>query len=431
MEQSPLRIVVIGAGYAGLLATVRLAGRVKRDIRRGSISITLVNAADVFVERVRLHQVAANRAAPQRPIADILRGTGVSFICGTVTRLDTARHKIEVQTNTTLKQIGYDKLLYALGSTIDRDRVPGVREYAHVLTPDGPRSAAALRKLLPGLDANKPGGRLMVCGSGPTGIEAAAEFAESYTNLRVHLVTQGAFGSFTSRDVAAYLRQSLQHLGVTIQEWTTIAELRSAEALTSSGDVLPYEVCLWAGGFSVPPLARDAGLAVNEGGQILIDPFMRSISHPDIWAVGDAAYPVEVPGSVVRMSAFTAVLMGAHGADCLSAVLQGRSPQPFSFVYAGQGIALGRQRAIGFGLSPEDRPKRPYFTGRLGYELRESFVRLLANLPNLERRWPGFFVWLGKGRYAAARQQERNAVPVPSSIAHPDPSTSSPLRNDV
>lgn len=421
MVQPSHRIVVIGAGYAGLLATVRLAGKVKRQIQRGDVTITLINAADVFVERVRLHQIAANRAAPQRPIAGILRGTGVSFVCGLVTRIDTAGHTLEVETGATVQQIHYDNLLYALGSTIDRDGVPGVREHAYVLTPTGQHSVAVLRELLPRLNTDNQGGRLLVCGGGATGIEAAAEFAESFANLRVQLVTQGEFGAFTRKDVADYMRQSLIQMGVTIQEWTTITELRASEALTTSGALLPYEVCLWAGGFSVPPLARETGLAVNERGQILIDPFMRSISHSDVWAVGDAAYPVEVPGSVVRMSAFTAVLMGAHGADCLSAALQGQSPRPFSFVYAGQGIALGRRRAIGFGLTPDDRPKQPYFTGRVGYELRESFVRLLANLPNLERRRPGFFVWLGKGRYAASRQQGGITASTPAPITQPDP----------
>ena len=56
--------------------------------------------------------------------------------------------------------------------------------------------------------------------------------------------------------------------------------------------------------------------SVNERGQIVIDPYMRSISHPDIYALGDAAYPLEAPGVAVRMAAFTAAVMGAHGADC-------------------------------------------------------------------------------------------------------------------
>jgi hypothetical protein len=105
----------------------------------------------------------------------------------------------------------------------------------------------------------------------------------------------------------------------------------------------------------------------------------------------------------MRMAAVTAVILGAHGADCLSAVLRGKPPKPLSFAYLGQGIALGRHSAIGFNNYPDDRPLPPYFTGRSGYEIREVFVRYLAAAPRLERRWPGLFVWPGKGRYRAAQ----------------------------
>jgi NADH dehydrogenase FAD-containing subunit len=127
MAQPSLRIVVLGAGYAGTLATARLAGRVRPDIQRGQVAITLVNAADVLVERLRLHQLAANRPIVQRPIADMLCGTGVSFMRGMVTGMDVARRTIAVQTDAGAEPLGYDQLVYALGSTIDQDSVPGVR----------------------------------------------------------------------------------------------------------------------------------------------------------------------------------------------------------------------------------------------------------------------------------------------------------------
>ena len=138
---------------------------------------------------------------------------------------------------------------------------------------------------------------------------------------------------------------------------------------------------------------------------MLIDPFMRSVSNADIYGAGDAAQSVEVPGARVRMAAFTALILGAHSADCLSAVLHGRSAKPLSFAYAGQGIALGRHDAIGFGSSPDDIPRGPYFTGRAGLTIRELGANLLAALPSLEKRRPGLFTWPGKGRYAASRQR--------------------------
>lgn len=401
MEQNSTNVVVLGAGYAGLLAAVRLAGKT----RRHNTEITLVNASDHFVERPRLHQFATNQQIAPRPLSKVLDGTGIKFIQGRVSKIDPKRHDVTVETNGYTRHIAYDKMIFALGSTIDRDSVPGVREHAYTLTPSGPRSAAELREMLPRLNAL--GGRVLVSGGGATGIESAAEFAESYPNLHVQLVTQGTFGAFLNEKIGAYMRQALEHLGVKVVDHTTITEIRAGEALTATGGTIPFDLCLWAGGFTPPTVARESGLSVNDKGQVLIDPFMRSISHPDIYAVGDAAQPVEEPGVRVRMSAFTSVLMGAHGADSLAAEILGQKPKPFSFAYLGQGIALGRHDAVGVNNYPDDKPNPPYFTHWFGYEGREFFLRLLADLPNIEKRLPGATVWVGKGRYNAQRKAQR------------------------
>ena len=393
------RIVVIGAGYAGLLFTTRLAGKVAaRDAQ-----ITLVNASSTFTERLRLHQFATNQAIQWRPIAQTLQGTNVRFVQGHVTQIDTERHAISVEEGQQTRAIAYDYLVYALGSLTDRQRVPGVTEHAYTLTPSGPLSAAALRERLPDLAAR--GGRVVVCGGGATGVETAAEFATAYPRLKVHLVTDGPLGRSWGKGVAAYIRRSLTRLGVAVSDQTHVAEVRTDGVVTGAGELIPSDLVIWTGGFVAPSLAREAGLPVNQRDQVVIDPYMRVLGHPEIYAVGDAASPREEPGVPVRMSAFTATIMGAHGADSLATVLRGKQPKPLSFAYVGQGIALGRGNAIGFNNYPDDTPHRPYFTGRLGYETRELAVRLLASLPRVERRWPGFYVWVGKGRYAAAQRQ--------------------------
>jgi hypothetical protein len=159
-------------------------------------------------------------------------------------------------------------------------------------------------------------------------------------------------------------------------------------------------VCVWAAGFVVAPLARDAGLAVNERDQILVDPFLRSLSHPQIFAIGDAAMPAEKPGvSQVRMCAVTAGIMGAHGADCLSALLAGKTPKPLSFAYQAQAVALGRHDAIFFPIYPDDKPTAPYITGRLGAALRTGGISFITQALLAQPRFPGVLAWPGKRRY--------------------------------
>ena len=171
MSKQQINVLVIGAGYAGMLATVRLAKKTYRQ----NVQITLINPAETFVERLRLHQYAANQLVRQRSIVGILRGTGVRFVQACVTAIDTHGREVVIQTDTGSQRLAYDYLLYSPGSTIDQDSVPGVREYAYTLTPTGPHSAEALRIALPEL--NRRGGQLVVVGGGATGIEAAAEFA--------------------------------------------------------------------------------------------------------------------------------------------------------------------------------------------------------------------------------------------------------------
>ena len=109
----------------------------------------------------------------------------------------------------------------------------------------------------------------------------------------------------------------------------------------------------------------------------------------------------------MRMSAFTASIMGAHGADCLSAELVGKTPRPLSFAYLAQAIALGQGNAMFLPLSPDDQARPPYITGRLGALTREVFVRFVVAAVLAQRRFPGLFMWLGKRRYEQAHHHEQ------------------------
>src|SRR4051812_3127071 len=135
------RVVVLGAGYGGLLAAVRLAGKSPQA------EVTLVNQSDVFVERVRLHQYAANQAVRQRKLVDVLAGTRVQVVCGTVERIDLAARRVLLGRGA----LAYEYLVYALGSVTDLDAVPGARDHTYSIKASGERSAEDLRTLLPTL----------------------------------------------------------------------------------------------------------------------------------------------------------------------------------------------------------------------------------------------------------------------------------------
>jgi NADH:ubiquinone reductase (H+-translocating) len=137
-------VVILGAGYAGLMAALRL-GR-----RKWGLRVALVNRRDQFLERVRLQESIVAAVTPRiASISAFLAGTTVEFIRGSVASLDADQRRIRITTDKEEREIAFDQALYALGSNIDVDDVPGAAEHAYRLEPgDGPRSAAALRSRL-------------------------------------------------------------------------------------------------------------------------------------------------------------------------------------------------------------------------------------------------------------------------------------------
>jgi NADH dehydrogenase len=379
------KVVIIGAGYAGLLAALRLAGRRKRL----KIAVTLVNASDHFVDRIRLHQLATGRALQARPIARLLHGSGVDFVRGRVVALDVDRKCVAVETPEATRDLSYDHLLYALGSTVDTATVPGVREHADALAGEGAATKLAAR--LPELARQH--GRVAVVGGGLTGIEAATEIAEAWPALRVSLVTRGRAGYGLSDKGHAHLMKVCARLGIDVHEGATVRLVEQGCLDCEGGWRLPFDVCLWAGSFSVASLARDAGLAVNDRGQILVDPYMRSISHPEILAAGDAAVPVEGSGVPIRMACATALPLGAHAADSLAAMLAGEPPRPFRFAYVFQCISLGRRDGIVQFVLGDDSPRERILGGRTAALFKEAICRSPMAVLKMEKLRSGSYRW--------------------------------------
>ncbi len=163
------RIVVLGAGYAGLPAVNRIARQTYRD----DVELVLVSTRDRFVERPRLHQLATGQPRPDLPLAGFL-SPGVRLRIGRVERL--VDHALAFAEATPLS---YETLLYAAGSTIDITSVPGVAEHARTVT--SPESALAIAAAL----RADTRARVVVCGGGLTGLELAAEVAESFPHADI------------------------------------------------------------------------------------------------------------------------------------------------------------------------------------------------------------------------------------------------------
>jgi NADH dehydrogenase len=230
MTHPSTRILVLGAGIAGLLFTLRLAGKVARE----SVQITLVDESDTFTVRPRLHEFATNQRVFRRSFLEILRKTQVQFLEARVTSLDLSQHRVTVQDQEQQQhELEYDYLVYALGSMTDRHSVPGVAEYAYSLSASGPFSASALRERLPEIGAR--GGQVVVCGGGATGIETAAQVASVYPQIKVSLVTRGPLALSWNKSVADAIRRRLVSLRVEIVDQSKVRAVRAQSVVLGRG----------------------------------------------------------------------------------------------------------------------------------------------------------------------------------------------------
>jgi NADH dehydrogenase len=348
-------IVVIGAGYAGLTAAQRLA-------KRTSAHVTLVNATADFVERIRLHQHAAGENLRVRPLADSVRGKGIELVIGRVRAIDPVGRTVDVDG----RAIGYDTLVYALGSIADDGGIPGVAENAHTVA--GQADATALRELLPAK------GVVTVVGGGLTAVEAATELAEQHPSLRVRIVAGHAPGSRLSANARKHLSRVFGRLGIEVRTGARVAKVLAGSVVLTDGEELSSDITVWTTGFRVPQLARDAGIKTDHNGRIVVDGTQRSVSHPDIYAVGDSAV-VSINGQELRMACATAEPMAEYTAKAIAARLTGAEPKPFGYRYYLQCISLGRKDGLVQLVDALDRPKQTVITGRFGALVKEGIVR--------------------------------------------------------
>lgn len=358
-------ILVLGAGYAGLAAAVQLAAR--------RVPVTLVNTQDRFTERLRLPLTATGQQVADLRIPDLLAATSASFVPGRVTALDPKAHTVRVDDEHTLH---YSTLVYALGSVADTAD-------PHAYTLNSATDAARLARRLTGLDR----GTVVVVGSGLTGVESAAEIAERFPALTVVLAGRTEPGAGLHPRARKHLLAALDRLGVRLRGGVT--GLHPGRVDFADGTSLDADAVLWTGGTRVAPLAADAGLAVDGNGRIVTDGTLRSVSHPDVYAVGDAA-AIRQPYGLMHGTCQGGMPTGVHAALSICG-----GPRPFRFGYYHTPISLGRHDAVVQFTRPDDSPRRIVLTGRLAVRYKEAVTaapwpayRRMLRLPASGAWWP-------------------------------------------
>ncbi|WP_200207720.1 NAD(P)/FAD-dependent oxidoreductase [Micromonospora coerulea] len=386
------RVVILGAGYAGMSAAIQLAARVKG---RKDVQVTLVNAQERFTERLRLHMTATGQQVAELSVPQLLEGTGAQFVRGWVTAVDADAKIVRIDDDRVLH---YDTLVYGLGSVADTAAVPGVEDYAYTL------NSAQDAKFLADRLARRDGGTVVVGGSGLTGVESAAEIAERHPELNVVLLGRGEPGAAMNPKAKAYLQSALARLGVQVRSGVEVVKVLPDAVELAGGETIAADAFLWTSGTRVSPLAAAAGFTVDERGRIVTDAALRSVSHPQVYAVGDAA-AVRQGYGVMHGTCQSGMPTGVHAAVSIVRALQGKQPKPFRFGYYHTPVSLGRHDAVVQFTHPDDSPRRMCLTGRLAVRYKETVTASPWPTYGRMKKMPasGAF-WPRGGRFTRVRE---------------------------
>ncbi|TXS44005.1 NAD(P)/FAD-dependent oxidoreductase [Streptomyces sp. t39] len=365
-------VLVIGGGYAGVMAANRLTGR-------DGVSVTLINPRPSFVERIRLHQLVAGTDDAVVDYREVL-APRVRLEVDTVTRIDTAARRATTASGTAH---GYDYLVYAVGSGSAAPGVPGAASFAYPIA-----TAEEAERLRPVLAAAPAAAAVTVVGAGPTGIETAAELAEG--GRSVTLVCGGPLGPYLHRRGRRSVARRLAALGVTVLEGpgTTVTAVSRDSVRLDDGRELPSAVTVWTAGFGVPDLAVRSGLSTDALGRLRTDETLTSVDDARIVAAGDSAAPSDLP---LRMSCQAAMPLGARAADTVISRIEGRRPAPLNAVFAGQCISLGRGAGIFQFAHRNDVALWFHIGGRPGARLKEFVCKGIVGHMSGEARRPGSY----------------------------------------
>lgn len=328
-----MRLVIVGAGFAGMYAALSAARlREIQGVTPDELEISLVAPEPTLVVRPRLYEPDPQTLTA--PLLDVLEAIDVVYVQGSVDTVDAKSRMVEISTRTgARKSLSYDRLVVATGSRLFRPSIPGLA--AHGFSVDSLDDAVALDKHLHGL-ARRPAtqgrGTVVVAGGGFTGIEAATEMPARLRDIlgkeaqtRVVIVERN---SAIAPDMGAgprpIIEEALRKLGVETRLGVGVASLDVSGVTLSSGETIGAETVIWAAGIRAAPLTAQISAERDNFGRLLVDRQLRVPSVEGVFATGDAARAAcDDDGNYALMSCQHATRMGAFAGNNAAAELLG------------------------------------------------------------------------------------------------------------
>jgi NADH dehydrogenase len=294
------QIVVLGAGFAGLIAAVGAARKLAElSIPNNEISVTVVNRDPWHAIRVRNYETDLSDV--RVPLDDVLGPIGVDTVLGEVTGIDCARREVASSLAGQAVALRYDRLVVALGSELVRPPIPGLAEHGFDIDTYG--AAARLAAHLAALpDRSAVPGRFtaVVVGGGLTGVEAATELA-----TRLRAIAGGApariviadraprIGSTMGEAACSVIEEALRALDIETRPGVTVAAVDGRGVRLSSGEEIAAATMVWCAGLRAHPLTTALPGSHDRFGRVAVDRYLRVEGAADVFAAGDVATLVD------------------------------------------------------------------------------------------------------------------------------------------
>ena len=375
-QSSPHRVVVVGGGFGGVQACLKLA--------RLPVEVTLVDRRNFHLFQPLAYQVATGALSPAEicyPLRRIFRRRrNVRVELAEVVGFDLAARRValrDVALGTAPEALEYDTLIVSGGSQYSYFGHDEWQEHAAELK--SLEGALTIRRhILAAFEAaeleSDPAIQaelltFVVVGAGPTGVEMAGQIAEIARD------TRGDFRTFDPTTARILLVEALDRILTTFPESLSAKALRSLENLGVTGrlgesvvDVdarsvtvkradetterIPTRTVIWAAGVNASPLAgmlaEQAGEEVDRAGRLAVDGDLSVPGHPEVLAIGDMVSVRQPDGSALVLPGVAPVAMqqGRHAARVIRDRLGGREPKPFRYIDKGNLATIGRARAV-------------------------------------------------------------------------------------
>ena len=353
-DKTSTRIVILGAGVAGL----RVAQRLERKLTPSEAKIILIDENDYHQYLYRIHEVCNFEYEDNEIIVPLSRilGKRVDFRQTSVLNIDTEARTL----STGMGDISYNICVVALGSHVTYFGIDGLEDNSMVLNSfeSAKRIRARIHQLFKEAQETGTPPKILIGGGGFTGVELADELSDcipilckehgvesSNTVVTIVEALPSILPGWSEKQVIQ-AQNTLKTRGIELIYNDPITNVTKDRVEMKSGKVIEPDLFIWTGGVrGDPACGQDFQI---KGRRISIDEYCRAVGHSDIFVAGDSACAVDgANGRPMPPTAHVAMVQGDIVAENIVAMLRGTPMKKYVFNRAGEIVTLGKTNAVG------------------------------------------------------------------------------------